>query len=37
MGMVERVMTSATSQVGVDINAAAANAWLAPPLQFVPG
>jgi hypothetical protein len=35
--MVERVMVSATSQAGVDLNAVAASTWLSAPLQFVPG
>ncbi|EFN54675.1 hypothetical protein CHLNCDRAFT_58171 [Chlorella variabilis] len=37
LGMVERVMVSAASQVGVDLNQVASSAWLAAPLQFVPG
>lgn len=35
--MVERVMSTAASQVGVDLNAAASTPWLAATLQFVPG
>jgi transcription elongation factor SPT6 len=30
-------MTTATSQVGIDLNAVASCAWLSTPLQFVPG
>ncbi|PRW45415.1 transcription elongation factor SPT6 isoform A [Chlorella sorokiniana] len=37
VAMVERVMTTATSQVGIDLNAVASCAWLSTPLQFVPG
>ncbi|PSC69358.1 transcription elongation factor SPT6 [Micractinium conductrix] len=35
--MVERVLCTAASQVGVDLNGVAASSWLAAPLQFVPG
>ena len=37
MRTVEEIMTSVVAQVGVDINAAAAHAWRAAPLAFVPG
>lgn len=35
--MVDRVMVTATSQIGVDINAVAASSWLSAPLPFTPG
>jgi hypothetical protein len=35
--MVERVMTTAASQVGIDLNAVATNTWQAAPLQYIPG
>lgn len=35
--MVERIMVTATSHVGADLNAAAASTWLSAPLQFAPG
>lgn len=37
LGVVERVLSTAVAQVGVDLNAVAANPWLQAPLQFVPG
>eukprot|EP00884_Botryococcus_braunii_P001188 jgi/Botrbrau1/1106/Bobra.0162s0007.1 len=33
----ERVMVTAVSQVGADLNAMASAPWMAAPLQFVPG
>eukprot|EP00850_Spirogloea_muscicola_P001600 SM000006S19365 [mRNA] locus=s6:355783:364919:- [translate_table: standard] len=35
--MVERVMITISSQVGIDLNAAATHDWLFSPLQFVAG
>lgn len=37
MRAVEETLTTAVAQVGVDINAAVANPWMAAPLPFVPG
>ncbi|KAI3425064.1 hypothetical protein D9Q98_008441 [Chlorella vulgaris] len=37
LAMVDRVMVTATSQIGVDINAVAASSWLSAPLPFTPG
>jgi hypothetical protein len=37
VAMVERVMTTAASQVGIDLNAVATNTWQAAPLQYIPG
>jgi transcription elongation factor SPT6 len=37
LAVVERVLSTAVAQVGVDLNAVAATAWLQAPLQFVPG
>lgn len=37
LAVVERVLSTAVAQAGVDLNAVASNAWMQAPLQFVPG
>ena len=37
MRAVEETLTTAVAQVGIDINAAIVNTWLAATLQFIPG
>ncbi|KAL4447813.1 hypothetical protein ABPG75_005032 [Micractinium tetrahymenae] len=37
LGMVERMLVTATSQVGVDLNAVVSSTWQSATLQFTPG
>ena len=37
MQSIERMLVTATSQVGMDLNAAVSHEWMASPLAYVPG